>query len=56
MGGAILEKDLRRAGAARHEDELLHGLVVGRHEKERMMVDRRMTRDLPDAPPGGRRR
>src|SRR6185369_3942839 len=33
--------------------EPVHGLVVGWHEKERMMVDRRMTRDLPDAPPGG---
>src|SRR5207253_7473632 len=53
VGSAVLEEDLRLDGAVRHEDELVHGLVVGRHEEKRMMVDRRMARDLPDAPPGG---
>ena len=47
--GAVLEEDLRRAGAIRHEDQLPHRVVVGRHEEERVMMDRRMGGDLPDA-------
>src|SRR6185436_4927096 len=51
--GAVLEKDLRCAGAIRDEDELRHRVVVGWHEEERVMMDRRMIRDLADTSAGG---
>ena len=52
--GAVLEENLRLAGAMRDEDQPPHRAVVGRHEEERMMMDAGMAGDLPDARPDSR--
>ncbi len=50
----FLGEELRTSGAVRDEHEPPHRVVVRRHEEERMVVDRRMGGDLPDAGAGRR--
>ena len=49
----LFEKNLRPAGAMRHEHEPGHRVVVGRQIVERMMVDRGVGSHLPHRDPGG---
>ena len=49
-GRAVFIENLRRAGAMRNENQLGAGLVIGRHEEKRMMMNARVIGHLPHFP------